>query len=349
MKKLNLLFIIFLGAIFGFNEYLYGQCNVLIPSNVITGNANLGGSGGKVRLLCANDSVTGSGGGGNTYFMGSGSYVNSAGGGGHIIYVKNNATLNISGGGGSITVYYEPNAIINNTLAGGGSNTFTMCTNITFDYSNFIQSPCDNCNNDVSITPQNNTSQTGGSVSFTVTTSDLNPSFIWQSDFGQGFQTLNNFGNYSGVNTSNLTINNLQLANHLQQIRAISSSGNCIDTSNVATINLTDTCINYITVTDTLIINTTLSLMSPPNNVNTIKVYPNPSNTHLTIDYGDYILMNGYTLQIVNTPGQTMYSTQINQQSSYIDLTTWSGNGIYFVKIIDPQSNIVENRKIVIQ
>ena len=205
------------------------------------------------------------------------------------------------------------------------------------------------CSNDLVITPQNNTSQTGGSVSFTATTSDLNPNFVWQSDFGQGFQTLNNFGNYSGVNTNTLSINNLQLANHLQQFRAISTSGNCIDTSNVATITLTDTCINYITVTDTLIINTTLSLLSQPNNVNTIIVYPNPASTHITIDYGDYTLMNGYTLQIVNTLGQTMYTTPINQQSSYIDLTTWTGNGLYFVQIIDPQNNTIENRKIVIQ
>lgn len=205
------------------------------------------------------------------------------------------------------------------------------------------------CSNDLTITPTNNTSQTGGSASFTATTSDPNPSFIWQSDFGQGFQTLNNYGNYSGVNSATLNIANVQLRNHNQPIRAISTSGNCIDTSNVATITLTDTCINYITVTDTLIINTTLSVLSPPNNVNTIKVYPNPASTHITIDYGNYTLMNGYVLQIVNTLGQTLYTTPINQQSSYIDLSTWTGNGLYFVQIIDPQSNVIENRKIVIQ
>ena len=92
-----------------------------------------------------------------------------------------------------------------------------------------------------------------------------------------------------------------------------------------------------------------LSVLSPPNNVNTIKVYPNPASTHITIDYGDYTIMNGYTLQIVNTLGQAMYTTPINQQSSYIDLTTWTGNGLYFVQIIDPQNNVIENSKIIIQ
>lgn len=205
------------------------------------------------------------------------------------------------------------------------------------------------CLNDLVITPENNTSQSGGSVTFTANTSDPNPSYTWQSDFGQGYQTLYNFGNYSEVNTNTLTINNLQLANHLQQIRAISSSGNCIDTSNVASITLTDTCINYITVTDTLVINTTLSNLSAPNNINTIKVYPNPASTHITIDYGDYAFMNDFNLQILNILGQTMFTTTINQQSTYIDLSTWTGDGLYFVQVIDPQGNIIDNRKIIIQ
>jgi len=355
MKCLKL-FMIFFGVIFGLNKSIYGQCNVLIPSNVITGSADLGGSGGNVRLLCANDSVTGSGGGGNTFFMESGSYVNCAGGGGsHIIYVKNNATLDISGGGGSITVYYEPNAIINNTL--GGGNTFTMCNPITFDYSNFTQSPCDNCNNDLTITPQNYQSQTGGTVLFTASTSDSNPSFIWQSDFGQGFQTLNNFGNYSGVNTATLNIANVQLSEHNQPIRVISTSGNCIDTSNVAIISILDTCINNVTVydtllttvTDTLVINTQITGINPPNNQNTLKVFPNPASTQITIDYGNFNAMTGYTLTIVNSIGQTVFTTPINQQTSYIDLSTWTGTGIYLVQLIDPQNNTIENRKIVIQ
>lgn len=205
------------------------------------------------------------------------------------------------------------------------------------------------CSSDLVVTPQNNISQAGGSVTFTANTSDPNPSYVWQSDFGQGFQTLNNFGNYSGASTGTLTINNLKLANHLQQIRAISTSGNCFDTTNVATITLSDTCINYITVTDTLVINATITGINPPNNLNTIKVYPNPANTHITIDYGNFSDMNGCTLKIVNSVGQTVYTTPINQQLSYIDLSTWTGNGVYFVQIIDLLNNTIENRKIVIQ
>ena len=214
-----------------------------------------------------------------------------------------------------------------------------------------------NCANNTTISPQTNTLTLGGNAIFNATTSDPNPSYVWQSNFGQGFQTLNDYGNYSGVNTNSLSISNVQLANHAQPIRVISTSGECIDTSNVATINITDTCIvtindtitTLISVTDTLVINTLITGLTPPNNSNTIKVFPNPANSHITIDFGNFESMNGYTLTITNSIGQTVYTTPINEQSSYVDLSTWSGNGIYFVQIIDTQNNTIENRKIVLQ
>ncbi|MFN5795503.1 MAG: T9SS type A sorting domain-containing protein, partial [Bacteroidota bacterium] len=149
----------------------------------------------------------------------------------------------------------------------------------------------------------------------------------------------------------------INLSNHNQEFRILSTTSNCIDTSNVATINISDTCITNVTVydtllttvTDTLVINSVITGINPPNNLNTLKVYPNPASTHITIDYGNFNAMSGYTLTIVNSIGQTVFTTAINQQTSYIDLSTWSGNGIYFVQLIDPQNNTIENRKIVIQ
>jgi hypothetical protein len=214
-----------------------------------------------------------------------------------------------------------------------------------------------NCSNNLTISPASNQLQTGSAATFNAATSDPNPSYVWQSDFGQGFQTLNNFGNYTGTNTGTLNIANVQLPNHTQPIRVISTSGNCIDTSNVAIINILDTCITNVTVydtllttvTDTLVINATITGLNPPNNLNTIKVFPNPANDHITINYGNFASMSGYTLKITNNLGQVVFTTTINQQTSYIDLSTWTGNGIYFVQLIDPQNNTVENRKIVIQ
>jgi hypothetical protein len=59
--------------------------------------------------------------------------------------------------------------------------------------------------------------------------------------------------------------------------------------------------------------------------------------------------MNGYKVKVVNMAGQTVFTTIINQQTSYIDVSTWSGKGIYFLQLIDTQNNTIENRKILLQ
>jgi hypothetical protein len=212
------------------------------------------------------------------------------------------------------------------------------------------------CSNDLTISPIVNSIQTGNTANFYATTSDANSTFIWQSDFGQGFQTLNNVGNYSGTNTNNLTISNVQLSNHNQPFRIIANAGNCTDTSNIATIQIADTCITNVTiydtllttVTDTLIINTTLSLPAP-NNENTILIYPNPASDHITIDNGNFAAMAGYSIKIENNAGQQVFQNTINQAQFYVDLSTWTGNGLYFVHLIDAQGNTVTVRKIVLQ
>lgn len=109
----------------------------------------------------------------------------------------------------------------------------------------------------------------------------------------------------------------------------------------------TDT--TFISVTDTLIINANLTGINPPNNINTIKVFPNPTNDHITIDNGTYANMNGYQIKIMNSLSQIVFQSVINQQQFYIDLSTWTGNGIYFVHLIDAQSNTIDIRKIVLQ
>jgi hypothetical protein len=212
------------------------------------------------------------------------------------------------------------------------------------------------CSQNLTISPLVNQLQIGATAIFTATTTDPNSSYVWQSNFGQGFQTLNNYGDYSGVNTNTLNISNVQLANHNQPVRAISTSGNCVDTSNIATIQIADTCITNVTVydtllttvTDTLIINTTLSLPAP-NNENTILIYPNPASDHITIDNGNFAAMAGYSIKIENNAGQQVFQSAINQAQFYMDLSTWTGNGLYFVHLIDPQNNTVTVRKIVLQ
>jgi hypothetical protein len=82
---------------------------------------------------------------------------------------------------------------------------------------------------------------------------------------------------------------------------------------------------------------------------NSISIYPNPSNDHITIDAGDLTTMNGYSIKIEDAQGQQVFQNAVNQQQFYIDITSWGGNGLYFVRIIDPQGNTVDIKKIVLQ
>jgi hypothetical protein len=110
-----------------------------------------------------------------------------------------------------------------------------------------------------------------------------------------------------------------------------------------------DTVTTYTTVTDTLIINTLITALMPPANTNTIKVFPNPAGSVLNIDYGNFMLMNEYQLVIENSLGQIMHQSNINQEIEILNLDSWNGNGLYFVRIIDPQGNTIDIRKIVLQ
>jgi hypothetical protein len=226
------------------------------------------------------------------------------------------------------------------------------------------------CNLNFSIT--NQSSLIGQNVNFTSPQFN-NTNYLWQTNpANNGWQNVNANSNYSGTTSNILSVNNVQLANHNQPFRVITTAGTCIDTSNVASLQINDTCITNVTlydttyvtvtdtnvitvydtllttVTDTLIINTTLGLPAP-NNENTILIYPNPASDQITIDNGNYITMAGYSIKIENNVGQEVFQSAINQQLFTIDLSTWTGDGLYFVHLIDAQGNTVTVRKIVLQ
>ncbi len=108
-------------------------------------------------------------------------------------------------------------------------------------------------------------------------------------------------------------------------------------------------CYQNISVTDTLIIRSTITGFNPVTYQNTIKVWPNPTNDHITIDNGNIANMTGYQLKITNSLGQQVFQSSINQQQFYVDISTWSGKGIYFIYLINGQGNTIDIKKIVLQ
>ena len=83
---------------------------------------------------------------------------------------------------------------------------------------------------------------------------------------------------------------------------------------------------------------------------NILKVYPNPTSETLTIDCGsNYNSSKNYKVRIVNNLGQSIYESIITQQVSSINLNNRIGKGIFIIQLIDSNSNILDNKKIVLQ
>jgi hypothetical protein len=111
-------------------------------------------------------------------------------------------------------------------------------------------------------------------------------------------------------------------------------------------------CITNITVTDTLIINVgQLSFNDPVTWANNITIAPNPASSQININFNNITNLNGGTLKVINSMGQEVATTPITTSgtNSTMQLSTWGGTGMYFVQIINPQGQIVDIKKIILQ
>jgi hypothetical protein len=208
------------------------------------------------------------------------------------------------------------------------------------------------------IVPSINYVYTGTNTSFGINAADGSTNYQWQTNpLNTGWINVPNNTTYAGATINTLSINNISVRNHLQPFQVTVSNGSCEGTSPEAYIFIIDTCVNnltvydtaYISVTDTLIIDVTLTGLEEPNDEITIQIYPNPTSDHITINYGDFIGLNGYTLSIFNPVGQLVHTSNITQQQEYLDLNTWGGVGVYNVVVYNPQGGIVSTKQIVLQ
>ena len=182
-----------------------------------------------------------------------------------------------------------------------------------------------------SITQQpTNQGMFSGNATFTCATNDTLVNYQWQSDLGMGWNNLSNAGQYSGTTTDTLKISNVTSTNDNQKFRCI-VKGDCMtDTTNEATLKVWGLGIEDEIVTK-------------------IKVYPNPSSTQVIIDNGNYSTMGSYTAKIVNSIGQQVFQSLINQQQFVIDAKTMGGAGVYTLYITDANNKVVAVKKIVLQ
>ncbi len=99
----------------------------------------------------------------------------------------------------------------------------------------------------------------------------------------------------------------------------------------------------------TLVINTGALSTNPVTYNSTVNIYPNPANDQITIDCGNLDNVEGWNIKITNMLGQEVFSQPMNTQQYVIPLHTWTGQGMYFVKIINAQNEVVNIKKIVLQ
>lgn len=105
-----------------------------------------------------------------------------------------------------------------------------------------------------------------------------------------------------------------------------------------------------ISVTDTLIIDVTITSIDPPDNSNTLKVFPNPAKDILYIDAGDkFEQMTDYQIKIINIEGFVIFESNVSQQLFKIDVSDFGQTGLYFIQIIDNSSQIIDVKKILLE
>ena len=203
------------------------------------------------------------------------------------------------------------------------------------------------CKLSISTEPTSKSSSINGQVQFNTLANDTTSSYQWQSNQSNlGWVNIPSSSFYSGVTSKKLTVNNIKVKNHEQLFRVIATKNTCKDTSVVAMLTVNDTCIT--STRDTLYIKVNTSSLSNPV-YNTVKVYPNPSSTQVIIDNGNYSTMGTYTAKIVNTAGQQVFQSVINQQQFVIDAKTMGGAGVYTLYISDANNKVVGVKKIVLQ
>lgn len=198
--------------------------------------------------------------------------------------------------------------------------------------------------------PTSASKASGSDAIFTVATNDNTATIKWESDFDLGMQVVPATSKYVNVNTTSLTVKNIALRNNGQTFRAIAQTNVCADTSKIAMLNITDSCISYksVKVTDTLVMKVNVSV-SGVNKSTNIKVYPVPTKNELTIDNGNFTLMGGYSIKIYSMSGALVYAQTISQQQYTVDLANWTGLGVYSMQVLDNNGAVIGTKKIILE
>ncbi len=85
-----------------------------------------------------------------------------------------------------------------------------------------------------------------------------------------------------------------------------------------------------------------------PSGMADLSVYPNPARDRLIVCTGEYVLQAGYRLRITNQLGTSVFETRVTEPQLEIDLSAWSGFGLFFVQVTGPGGAVLASRKVVL-
>jgi blue copper oxidase len=169
-----------------------------------------------------------------------------------------------------------------------------------------VSSPCDI----ITTHPQDKIANTNSTVQFEVVVSDMNnTTFQWQSNLGFGFQDIQNAGQYSGVNTSTLTVAALSTTNNNQLFRCKVFNPSCDEVSDIAVLTVTPTGLNEI-------------------NTHEISVFPNPAENLLHLKVNQF--WSESNCIIYNVLGQKIMELPLSENIIQINIRELN-SGVYYL------------------
>ena len=104
-----------------------------------------------------------------------------------------------------------------------------------------------------------------------------------------------------------------------------------------------------ISVTDTLIIDVIITGTDNQDISTQIKVYPNPSNDVVFIDFQDFAVLENYRMKIIGLDGREITHELINMGQYRYEISQFGAKGLYILQLFDEQNELVTTRKILLQ
>lgn len=202
--------------------------------------------------------------------------------------------------------------------------------------------------------PESVFSTSNSTVQFNTNSNIQSINYIWQVNVCDlGWMNIPENDTYQGTESNSLNISNTSISNDNMKLRVIGFNNDCYDTSEVAIINILDTCsftiydTVTISTTDTLIINRDYLTVNNIQKSNTIKVYPNPSKDVINISFieGDYL---NYSLSFINSIGQLVFESEVSEMINTFNIDQIGQKGSYSILFYDENHVLFETKHLII-